>query len=151
MFRLVSGHLVVNQPETHRCYPLSRAAFASMSYLGILYADFGPIGVCLGYMLIGVIVAVAQGYLFQIRKGILELPAITYAIILYSELVLSSSISMGESLFILIVFYGLFKTLVSLVDHGGSRQRVFTVFYSVPRYRCQAIRQTTCRIRLETC
>ena len=103
----------------------SQASYASMTYLGILYADFGPIGVCLGYMLIGVIAAVAQGYLFRIRKGILEIPAITCAILLYSEMVLGSSISMGASLFILIVFYGLFKKSVSLVDQGGSRRRAF--------------------------
>ena len=100
-----------------------------MTYLGILYADFGPIGVCLGYMLIGVIAAVAQGYLFRIRKGILEIPAITCAILLYSEMVLGSSISMGASLFILIVFYGLFKTSVSLVDQDGVS---FSVLFGAP-------------------
>ena len=79
----------------------------------------------MGYMLIGVIAAMAQGYLFRVRQGILEVPVIVYAIPLYSNMTMGSSVSMGASLVILIAFYGLFKTLVSVADYGGLSWRTF--------------------------
>jgi hypothetical protein len=94
----------------------SRTAFRSTTYFGVLYADFGPVGVVFAYGLIGVFAGRAQRYLFQMRKTIVSLPGMTFVTLYSSALVLGSSISMLASLFVVALFLVATKTCLALVD-----------------------------------
>jgi len=94
----------------------SKTAFRSTTYFGVLYADFGPIGVVAFYALIGMFAGKAQNYLFQTRKYISSLPARTFVTLYSSALVLGSSVSMMASLFVVMLFFASVKTCLVISD-----------------------------------
>jgi oligosaccharide repeat unit polymerase len=90
-------------------YSLKDTSFASMTYFGILYADFGAIGVLIGYLLIGCFTAIMQYYFVRVRKGILEMPAVALMIYYFSFLSIGSSISAVTSIMTVGIFYIIVK------------------------------------------
>jgi uncharacterized membrane protein len=92
--------------------PFAKTAFSSMTYLGILYADFGAFGVIIGYLLIGVVLAWEHTILFNMRKTILKLPALAFAILYSTDLSIGSSVSVIASLVIVTLFYFSLRLLV---------------------------------------
>ena len=71
--------------------------FASMTYFGILYADFGALGVVAGYALIGLFVAIATRFLFTRRKGVLEVAGVSLSVWYFADLSVGSSVSAASS------------------------------------------------------
>lgn len=82
--------------------------FASMTYFGILYADFGPLGPIVGYLLMGLFIGSVQNVLFRFAKGALEVPTVAFVSYYCADLSLGSSVSVAASLFVL----GLFRLLL---------------------------------------
>ncbi|MCH2203370.1 MAG: hypothetical protein MK102_15480 [Fuerstiella sp.] len=79
-------------------------AFASMNYYAVLYADFGAIGVLVGYMIIGILAAATELIFFGSEKDVMYVPAYAVAVVLFSDLSIGGSASVVASGFILVVF-----------------------------------------------
>jgi hypothetical protein len=95
-------------------------AFASMTYFGVLYADFGPIGPLVGYAGIGAFVAWLQAYMFRMRKSVLQIPFIALLTIGVGGLTIGSSVSALAGLFVLIAFH---LALVAVFRFAGGTSR----------------------------
>lgn len=83
----------------------SGTSFASMNYLGILYADFGYMGPLLGYFFIGIAAALFELFIYSRKKQIIVLPALALLVSFFGELSISSSISVGASIFMLSIVH----------------------------------------------
>jgi len=97
--------------------------FASMTYFGIICADFGYAGVPCVYFLIGCLVGWSHLYLYRTKKTILAIPIVTQITWVTSDLSAGSSISVVASMVILVVFYLLFLRVflfnAEIVDRFG--------------------------------
>lgn len=115
-------------PGLDKTMPLSRqiqllrnpdhaTTFASMTNFGILYADGGPIFVCVGYALIGLFAGFVQNRMTKMKKEILEVPLVAFFVFYFVDLSLGSFVSVAASLVVLLIFYGIVKILIALVDN----------------------------------
>jgi len=95
--------------------------FASMTYLGMLYIDFGPVGVMIGYMVIGCTLGLAQRTLFNSKKTPLQL-ALIGSIVFYLGMISLNGIIGFISFFIVVLsIYSLFAIGASLTPYTHRR------------------------------
>jgi len=58
----------------------SATTYATATYFGDVFLDFGPFGVVITYFLLGAFIACIQKWLFMLPRTVLNLPAVAYAI-----------------------------------------------------------------------
>jgi hypothetical protein len=92
----------------------TRTAFSSSTYLGVLYADFGAVGVLCGYAAIGIATGWLERTLFRMRKTVLQLPMIAFVVLYWSDLSVSAPIGMAATFFVLLVFSTTFRVGIAL-------------------------------------
>jgi hypothetical protein len=80
-------------------------AFASMTYFGVLYADFGPFGPIIGYAAIGFFVAFLQARMFRMPKTVFHVPLIASATLAVGNMTIGSSVSALATLVVVIAFH----------------------------------------------
>ena len=102
---------------------VSETTFASPTYFGFLYADFGPIGVLATYMVIGAYCAVLEGQFLRGPKGMLRLAAMTGVFHLTSLLSVGTSVGMIPSLIVLAAFHWSFLTLTRFMSRQAEHAR----------------------------
>jgi|GEM_PF-2399077 len=54
--------------------------YSSATYFGDVFLDFGPIGVVITYLCLGIFISYVQKWLFALRRTVLSLPAVAYLI-----------------------------------------------------------------------
>jgi hypothetical protein len=86
--------------------PTTDTTYASSTYLGWLYVDFGLAGTLVVFFLMGITLALAQEWLFRVRgKDVLDIAARGLAIFYMGELALDGPATAGASLVIVCVLY----------------------------------------------
>jgi hypothetical protein len=78
--------------------PAEDSTYASQTYFGWLYDDFGLPGVVVVYFLFGGLLALAQRWIFTRPKGLLDLPALAFVIYYLGEFSLDGPASVTASL-----------------------------------------------------
>jgi len=84
--------------------------FATGTYLGVLYVDFGLVGAIVAYFLIGLTLAWAQQALFSKRKEILRIVLVAFEIVYLGQLALSGPVAFVTSSLTLLGIHMLFTT-----------------------------------------
>jgi hypothetical protein len=107
-----------NRPETDSTY-------ASQTYLGWLYMDFGLPGVAVVFFLIGALLARAQALIFAGHKDVLNVPARGFVIFYLGSLALDGPATVGASL---LVVGGLYLTIRLCADLLASPYRRLAIF-----------------------
>jgi hypothetical protein len=85
--------------------PETDTSYASETYLGWLYVDFGLPGVLVVFTLVGALLARVQEWVFSGSKGILDMPVRGFVIFYLGELALDGPASMVAALVIVVALY----------------------------------------------
>lgn len=116
-----------NRLQQLRADATSETGYSSSTYFGMLYADFGPAGVLVGYSLIGVGAAVASNRLFRRRKEVLNVALNGSVITSFFYLSVGSSIAVLTYMGILLAIHSGVRAIVALlstrVQLGGDVRR----------------------------
>jgi len=105
----------------------AETSYASPTYFGVLYADFGAIGTLAGYGLIGVFVAYAQRWLFRRKKDVPNLALVGSIIVVLSQLSVSGFSGVAVGILVIVAFHFVVTHLVLLTNRNARGRHSMTL------------------------
>ncbi len=92
----------------------SEEVFSSGTYLGFIYADFGYLGVIIGFFLLGVFLAFVQKQIYEKERDVISI-VISSMIIFYLSFITGSGlIGFASNMLMVVFFWGIFHFLGTL-------------------------------------
>jgi hypothetical protein len=83
----------------------SDTAYASSTYLGVLYVDFGPLGALAGFGAIGGAIAYSHHFLFRRRKTVPNVALVTSLVIVLSQFTVVGFVGVGVGVGVVAVLH----------------------------------------------
>jgi hypothetical protein len=100
----------------------SRSTYSSLTYFGAWYADFGPLGVVVGYAIAGVLANVAENSFRRRRKTVLSLPVISLVSIAFVNMAIGSLVGGAVTVLTIMAVYAFLWVLLALQPRGNATE-----------------------------